>query len=186
MKTLSLILFIATSCLLLSCKSKKAASGSETKSVVTVDAVEGLNLGNKAPDIEMANPKGEIIKLSSLKGKVVLIDFWASWCGPCRLENPTVVQAYNTYHTVKFKEGNGFEVFGVSLDSNKDSWIKAIDKDHLVWPYHVSDLQFWNNAAAKQYGVSSIPTNVLINGKGIIVAKNLRGEALHNALEQLK
>lgn len=180
------VLILTMSATFVACLGVKQTTISTTEPVVKVDVVEGLNLGNKAPDIEMANTKGEILKLSSLEGKVVLIDFWASWCGPCRQENPTVVKAYNTYHTGKFKEGNGFEVFSVSLDSNKDAWLKAIEKDQLVWPYHVSDLQYWNNAAARQYGVTGIPTNVLINGKGIIVAKNLRGEALLNALEQFK
>lgn len=135
----------------------------------------------------MPSPKGNVITLSSLKGKLVLIDFWASWCGPCRAENPTVVSAYNKYHEQKFKNGNGFEILSVSLDQNELAWAKAIEKDQLVWPYHVSDLQGWSNAAALRYGVNSIPTNVLVNGEGIIIAKNLRGEALEKAISsQLK
>ena len=167
-------------------KSETTQSGTETPGV-KIDIVEGINLGNKAPEIMMSSPKGNVITLSSLRGKLVLIDFWASWCGPCRAENPSVVSAYNKYHEQKFKNGNGFEILSVSLDQNELAWAKAIEKDQLVWPYHVSDLQGWSNAAALRYGVNSIPTNVLVNGEGIIIAKNLRGEALEKAISsQLK
>ena len=189
----TVIIGVIVSTFLFSCKSHKdnvssTASEKEVDKIkvsshVTVDQVEGLNLGNKAPEIMMASPKGNVITLSSFKGKLVLIDFWASWCGPCRAENPAVVAAYNKYHTRNFKNGKSFEILSVSLDDNEIAWVKAIDKDKLVWPYHVSDLQGWNNAAAKRYGVNSIPTNFLVDGKGIIVAKNLRGEALENALK---
>ncbi len=146
--------------------------------------VEGLNVGNIAPEIEMKNPNDSAIKLSSLRGKLVLIDFWASWCGPCRQENPHVVDAYKQYKDSVFVNGNGFTVFSVSLDrpNGKEAWMAAIKKDGLIWPYHVSDLQWWQNAAAQRYQVASIPTNVLIDGNGVIVAKNLRGDALKAAL----
>jgi thiol-disulfide isomerase/thioredoxin len=147
--------------------------------------VVGLNLGNKAPEIVMKNPEGKEIALSSLKGKLVLIDFWASWCGPCRYENPTVVKAYETYKDKRFKSGKGFTIYSVSLDSNPDAWKNAITKDNLSWKYHVSDLQGWSNAAAAKYGINSIPGNYLINEKGIIINKNLRGEQLLMALEEL-
>ena len=176
-------------CLVFACKSKKEAvtstSGAEknspSTSTVTYEA-EGLNLGNKAPEIMLPSPKGNVITLSSLKGKLVLIDFWASWCGPCRAENPTVVEAYHKYHEKTFINGNGFEILSVSLDQNEIAWAKAIEKDQLIWPYHVSDLQGWNNAAALKYGIVSIPTNVLVDANGIIIAKNLRGDALDKAL----
>jgi thiol-disulfide isomerase/thioredoxin len=193
MKLLNSIILLTILYLVVSCKSKKdtmsSASATDTKdnsasvSQVTVDVVEGINLGNKAPEIMQASPKGNVITLSSFKGKLVLVDFWASWCGPCRAENPAVVAAYNKYHSLNFKNGKGFEILSVSLDQNAVAWERAIDKDQLIWPNHVSDLQGWSNAAALRYGVNSIPTNVLVDGNGIIVAKNLRGTDLEKALE---
>ena len=172
-----------------SCKSKKETTSTSANSEVdkakvvdAANAIEGITLGNKAPEIMQAAPKGNVITLSSFKGKMVLIDFWASWCAPCRKENPVVVEAYNKYHLLNFKNGKGFEVLSVSLDQNAIAWEKAIEKDQLIWPYHVSDLQGWNNAAAQRYGVNSIPTNVLVDGNGIIIAKNLHGSDLEKAL----
>lgn len=158
----------------------------EVKPVVAAHQLANLGIGDKAPEITMKDPQGNIRKLSDLKGKVVLIDFWASWCRPCRMENPNVVRTYNEFKNAPFKNGDGFEVFSVSLDQNKAAWEKGIQQDGLVWENHVSDLQFWRNAAAQTYNVNSIPATFLIDGDGVIIKKNLRGEALKNTLASLK
>ena len=138
------------------------------------------SIGSMAPDFVQNDVDGKPVKLSDCKGKYVLLDFWASWCGPCRAENPNVLKAYN-----KYKDRN-FTVLGVSLDQpgKRDAWLAAIKADGLPWP-QVSDLKFWNNAAAKQYGIMAIPQNFLIDPAGRIVAKNLRGEALIRKLGEL-
>lgn len=136
-------------------------------------------IGTAAPEISQPNPEGVNIALSSLKGKVVLIDFWASWCGPCRVENPNVVAAYNKY------KDKGFTIYSVSLDNNKQKWVDAIAADGLIWPNHVSDLKGWNAAPAAKYGVNSIPATFLIDENGVVIAKNLRGASLENKLAEL-
>lgn len=144
-----------------------------------VSTMERVAVGKKAPDFALKDHEGNVVKLSDRLGKgYLLVDFWASWCGPCRKENPNVVKVYSEY------KDKGFDVFGVSLDASKEPWLKAIEKDHLTWT-HVSDLQFWNNAAAKLYGIRSIPSNLLLDKDGVIIAKNLRGEELEAKLAEL-
>lgn len=136
-----------------------------------------LTVGQKAPDFELLDTKGKTVKLSDFRGKYTLVDFWASWCVPCRKENPNIVKQYKTY-----KDKN-FAILGVSLDNNQAAWLKAIQDDHLTWT-HVSDLQAWNSKAAELYKISSIPASFLLDPKGVIVAKNLRGEQLASFLEK--
>lgn len=145
-----------------------------------IDIVGRTAIGRMATDFTQNDTLGNPVSLSSFRGKYLLLDFWASWCQPCRVENPNVVAAYR-----KYKE-KGFDVLGVSLDRNnaKEAWLKAIHDDKLTWT-HVSDLNFWNNAAAKLYGIQSIPQNLLISPDGRIIAKNLRGHELHEKLEEI-
>lgn len=138
-----------------------------------ISVLQRVDIGQPYTDITQETPEGDMFSLSEIvgKSKLVMLDFWASWCGPCRAENPNVVEVYNEYHE------KGLNILGVSLDMQKENWIKAIEDDGLVW-HHVSDLKYWSNEAAQTYGISSIPSNLLIDENGKIIAKNLTGEEL--------
>lgn len=145
-----------------------------------IAVLQRVDIGQTYVDFTQETPEGDMMSISELvgKSKLLLIDFWASWCGPCRAENPNVVEVYNEYHE------KGFDIIGVSLDMEKEKWIKAIEADGLIW-HNISDLKYWNNEGAKLYGVSSIPSNVLLDQNGTIIGKNLRGEDLKNKVEEI-
>jgi thiol-disulfide isomerase/thioredoxin len=144
-----------------------------------MEHMKAVDIGQEYTDFGLETPEGELLKVSDLhNGNVLMIDFWASWCGPCRRANPEVVEIYHDYN------GSGFEILGVSLDRDSSSWVQAIAEDQLAWK-HISDLQYWNSAAAELYGVSAIPHTVLIDRNGIIIAKNLHGDELREAIESL-
>ena len=151
----------------------------KNQSALAEAGATSIAIGQPAPDIALPNPSGKILKLSDLKGKIVLLDFWASWCGPCRRANPAVVQAYNKFNK------KGFEIFSVSLDKDRDKWVDAIAQDHLGWDYHVSDLKFWSSQAAQLYKVQAIPQQFLIGRDGKIIASAQAGGSLEAQLEKL-
>jgi thiol-disulfide isomerase/thioredoxin len=143
----------------------------------TVSADPGETM--EAPEIALPSPEGDTIKLSSTRGSYVLLDFWASWCSPCRLENPNLLRAYDTYHN------RGFQIYQVSLDKTKEAWMKGIQDDKLQKWIHVSDVRYWNSVVVPLYKIESIPTNYLLDKEGRIIASNLRGDALQRKLAEL-
>ncbi len=144
----------------------------------------GAHIGQLAPELILESPSGEKIALSSLRGQMVLIDFWAAWCPPCRRENPKLVNTYHQYMNKEFVNASGFTIYSVSLDKKKEDWIAAIEKDSLEWTSHVSDLKGRHSAPAIEYEVTSIPLNFLLDGNGIILAVGLRGSSLEDRLKE--
>lgn len=155
-------------------------------SITNISWAQNFVIGEVAKDIVLSTPEGNVVKLSDLRGQMVLVDFWASWCAPCRRENPNLVAAYHQYKDTQFENGNGFTILSISLDTNRDVWLKAIADDKLEWPYNVSDLKGWRSTPAKDYGVRMIPASFLVDGDGVIVEVNLRGDKLDATLKKLK
>lgn len=160
----------------LSAQVQQSSFGRQIKEKVDIEKRTGV--GRVAPDFSQADTLGKVVALKEFRGKYVLVDFWASWCVPCRQENPNVVAAYKKYHD------KGFDILAVSLDDKKESWLKAIKQDGLTWQ-HVSELSSWNNSAAKLYGVNAIPSNFLLDPAGTIIGKNLDGEKLQAKLGEV-
>lgn len=157
--------------------------------VLTASAqrMTGVKAGDVAPEIAMEDPNGDTLRLSQLRGRIVLIDFWASWCRPCRMESPHMRHTYRTYKDTAFAEADGFAVFSVSLDrpGGLEAWKKAIAQDSLEWTWHVGAVKDGRNSAAERYQVAFIPTNALIDGTGKVIATDLHGEDLDHALDGL-
>jgi len=142
--------------------------------------------GPLAPEITFENTEGIETTLSSMKGNIVLIDFWASWCRPCRVKHPELVATYQEFKDQPFKQANQFDIFSVSLDKSKTAWLKAIEQDKLEWDNHVSDLKGWQSEVVKTYGIRGIPQNVLLDAEGRIIGRNLHGEQLKKVLQSLQ
>lgn len=186
---ISNLMFLLTLAIITGCSGKVSENQDKIitgpKKEASPDVPVGLEIGNKAPGLAGQSPLGNTYSLTELRGKMVLIDFWASWCMPCRIENPNLVKVYHTYKDSKFTSGDGFTIYSVSLDFKKELWTEAIRKDGLAWETHVSDLKGWDAEPAVAYQIMAIPSNFLIDGNGIIIAKNLRAEALENTIKSL-
>ncbi|MGZ5242674.1 MAG: TlpA family protein disulfide reductase [Bacteroidia bacterium] len=163
------IFFLAANCN----SQKKTANNNGEKTEVVAEEKTAAPSTMQVPEINQNSPDGQPIALSSLQGNIVLIDFWASWCPPCRAANPELVQLYKSYNGKKFKGAKGFEIYSVSLDQDQNKWKAAIAKDGLVWKNHVSDLRGWSSTPARDYGVNSIPASILMDEKGAVVGSNM-------------
>jgi thiol-disulfide isomerase/thioredoxin len=189
MKKLTNILFISCICICFSFVT--------TDSVLLGTQSDGLNIGDKAPEFTLESPEALAFSLSDYKGKLVLVDFWASWCGPCRRDNPNIVSVYSKLNKAAFITADGFEVISISLDGLTDrkgnqkqenaklDWTNAIEEDQLTWKGHGSQLKGWKSDIAKLYHINSIPSNFLVDENGIIIAKNLKGPALYATIKRL-
>jgi thiol-disulfide isomerase/thioredoxin len=146
---------------------------------------QSVSVASKAPEIAQPTPKGDTLRLSSLNGYVVLLDFWASWCGPCRMKNPQVVALYKEFQDKKWEKGTkGFTIYSVSLDKNYDAWQQAIKQDGLIWANHVSDLRGWSSQPGAAYGIRSIPQTILLDEQGYIIAINPSHELIENFMSK--
>lgn len=187
MKRIAQLLFFVLMLSLVACTNNSSSVKTDSFKIPeeVLDLPIGILPGERAAEIELPNQVGELKKLSDLQGKVVLVDFWASWCTPCRKENPELLKVYAEYHGSSFTLGEGFEIFSVSLDKNEEAWKGAITADGMIWPYNLCNMMGAHTDAAIAYGVQMIPANFLLDQNGVIIASNLRGEALSVKLSAL-